>query len=490
MAAASFCTNYSEQALEHQQLLEVAVPPAPPDPFTAPCTAVTDSTQVWPGMSSVSPANPDLVAFAGQAPNLAQTYDQNWNQIAGSVDAGRRPRVDCSPPARHGAASRSHPWSQEGEPPMLKRILAASMAILMTAAGAPAWAADCGDTSGPGGVRVACGCGDSVTTNTVLRSSDPVVTALCTDIGLLIGLDNVTLNCHGNELTGEPNNDGIVLEDRTGVTVRNCKITGFLDGIQLIRSSGNALITNTIADSANNGIDFEDDNHDNLVKGNRVVAAGNDAINVDGVATGNTFLTNTLEGAGVSEEDGIDLDGPGATHNTVRGNRISGFSDSGIEVGEESGENLITENRAEGNCTGILVFSDGNTIERNTTNDNCDGLVVEGSGNTIARNTAEGNLFGIVVDGDANTVEGNTTSKNFDDGLLVLGEGNLIDRNLGRQNGFNGLAVDAIGNTVSRNTFDNNVEFGICVIAGNTDGGGNRAKGNGAGQIDFDCLVP
>jgi dipeptidyl aminopeptidase/acylaminoacyl peptidase len=29
----------------------------------------------------VSPANPDLVAFAGQAPNLAQTYDQNWNQI-------------------------------------------------------------------------------------------------------------------------------------------------------------------------------------------------------------------------------------------------------------------------------------------------------------------------------------------------------------------------------------------------------------------------
>jgi parallel beta-helix repeat protein len=321
-----------------------------------------------------------------------------------------------------------------------------------------------------------------------------VVTTLCTDIGLLIGADSVALNCQGNELTGEPNGDGIVLEDRTGVTVRNCKITGFLDGIQLIRSSGNALITNTIAGAANNGIDFEDDNHGNLVKGNRVVAADNDAINVDvdvaGAATGNTFLTNTLEGAGVSFEDGIDFDGPGG-NNTVRGNRISGFFDSGIEVGEESGGNLITENRAEDNCTGILVFSDSNTIERNTTNDNCDGLVVLSDANTVTRNAAEGNFFfGIVVGGDANTVEGNTASKNFDDGLLVLGDGNLIDRNLGRQNGFNGLAVDAIGNTVSRNTFDNNAEFGICVIAGNTDGGGNRAKGNGAGQIDFDCLVP
>jgi parallel beta-helix repeat protein len=372
---------------------------------------------------------------------------------------------------------------------MLKRILAALMAISMTAAGAPAWAADCGDTAGPGGVRVACACGDSVTTSTVLRSTDPVVTTLCTGIGLLMGADSIALNCQGNELTGDPNDDGIVLEDRTGVTVRNCKITGFIDGIQLIRSSGNALITNTIAGADDNGIDFEDDNHDNLVKGNRVVAAGVDAINVSGAATGNTFLTNTLEGAGVSFEDGIDLD-DAAINNTVRGNRVSGFGRSGIEVEGDSDGNLIAENRVEGTCTGIIVFSDGNTIERNTTSDNCSGVVAVNDANTIARNTAEGNVFGIIVEGDGNTVEGNTASKNFEDGLLVLGEGNLIDRNLGRQNGFNGLAVDATGNTVSRNTFDNNAEFGICVIAGNTDGGGNRARGNGAGQIDFDCAIP
>jgi Tol biopolymer transport system component len=48
--------------------LRVPVPPNPSVPFKPVCTAVTDSSQVWPGMCSVSPANPNLVSFAGQAP--------------------------------------------------------------------------------------------------------------------------------------------------------------------------------------------------------------------------------------------------------------------------------------------------------------------------------------------------------------------------------------------------------------------------------------
>jgi hypothetical protein len=59
----------------------------------------------------------------------------------------------------------------------------------------------------------------------VLRSTDPVVTMPCPLIGLNIAADNITLNCHGHELSGAPTIAGIVLEARTGVTVRNCKIT-------------------------------------------------------------------------------------------------------------------------------------------------------------------------------------------------------------------------------------------------------------------------
>lgn len=85
---------------------------------------------------------------------------------------------------------------------MLRQILASFMAVLMTAAGAPAGAADCGDTAGPGGVRVACGCGDSVTTNTVLRGTDPVVTTVCTSIGLIIAADDITSALQTDGWTG------------------------------------------------------------------------------------------------------------------------------------------------------------------------------------------------------------------------------------------------------------------------------------------------
>lgn len=105
-------TNYSEKALQHQRLLGVAVPPTPPDPFTVPCTAVTDPRQVWPGMSSVSPSDPNLVAFAGQAPNLAQTYDQNWNQIW--VQNGSDP--ETSPAMEvNGILGRAPWWSPNGQ---------------------------------------------------------------------------------------------------------------------------------------------------------------------------------------------------------------------------------------------------------------------------------------------------------------------------------------------------------------------------------------
>ena len=60
---------------------------------------------------------------------------------------------------------------------MVKRILAPLLAIAIMAAGTAAGAADCGDTAGPAGERAPCACGDRVITNTVLRSTEAVVTA-------------------------------------------------------------------------------------------------------------------------------------------------------------------------------------------------------------------------------------------------------------------------------------------------------------------------
>jgi hypothetical protein len=73
--------------------------------------AVTDPTQVWPGMSSVSPAIPNLLAFAGQAPNLAPTCDQNWNQIwvQNGPDPGQSPALQID-----AILGRAPWWSPNG----------------------------------------------------------------------------------------------------------------------------------------------------------------------------------------------------------------------------------------------------------------------------------------------------------------------------------------------------------------------------------------
>jgi parallel beta-helix repeat protein len=141
-------------------------------------------------------------------------------------------------------------------------------------------------------------------------AGDPVVGMVCAEVGLSIGANNITLNCNGREMSGEDDAEaGILLDVRTGVTVRNCKIRGFSRGIWLIASSDNKLLSNTISPSGF-GIALDDDSADNLVKSNRVVEPGSDAINLGLGASGNMIVGNTLEGNGFSGGDGIDLDGP------------------------------------------------------------------------------------------------------------------------------------------------------------------------------------
>jgi hypothetical protein len=416
---------------------------------------------------------------------------------------------------------------------MNRRLLASFLAILMTAAvAATARAADCGDTAGPGGSRVACFCGDTVVTSTTLRTTDPVVTALCLGPGLSIGADGITLNCNGRQMNGDLTDSGILLDGRTGVTVRSCKIADFSTGIDLLASSGNRLLSSSIG-VGTFGIRLQLGSDGNLIRGNRLtVENGGDAINL-AEASGNQILTNILEGVLPLSGDGIDLDGP-ANDNAIRGNVITGFGGSGVEL-DLGGGNVIAENISSGNGIGVRVATfEANTIERNTTDDNeadgldicCEGHTVDrnrarrngfngitvlGDSNTVTRNTADDNLGnGIGVDGGENTVDrnrgrGNSINglevifgsgnritrnafdENVEDGILVDAEDSIIDGNRGQRNGDDGLEVAGFGNTVSNNTFDFNGDWGICAGAGNTDGGGNRAKGNLGGQISFDC---
>ena len=108
---------------------------------------------------------------------------------------------------------------------------------------------------------------------------------------IIIGADGITLDCAGFSVigSGASHGTGILLDGRTGVTVKNCHVTGFVHGLHLRLSSNNTLTGNTASDS---------------VRGIRLTASN-----------GNTLTGNTAHGNG---DDGFILFS--SSNNTLTGN--------------------------------------------------------------------------------------------------------------------------------------------------------------------------
>ena len=97
-------------------------------------------------------------------------------------------------------------------------------------------------------------CGQTITSSVTLTQD---ITG-CTGPGIIIGANNITLDGAGHSITGTFPSDqrgpdrGIELFnpvspfDRTGVTVKNCVISGFRTGISLLLASGNTIDSNTV----------------------------------------------------------------------------------------------------------------------------------------------------------------------------------------------------------------------------------------------------
>ena len=123
---------------------------------------------------------------------------------------------------------------------MLRRFALGSLIVLFIAALAlPASAADCGDTSGEGGINVICSCGDTVTTNTNLSTSDPVTQApgctagdgLSVNPGVRLTINNRTLQGNGTGSGVTLLGDNARVISGTGNT--NSTIQGFAIGVRV-----------------------------------------------------------------------------------------------------------------------------------------------------------------------------------------------------------------------------------------------------------------
>lgn len=290
--------------------------------------------------------------------------------------------------------------------PGARRLLGA-LAVAATVLGAPPAVGTASASVSPASPASCPAAGTRVQITTSTRL-DP----RCTYGGIDITASHVTLDCRGATIEGDPERGGrgiavvtpatVALTD---VTVRRCRVEGFLNGLRVSRDGFRDLPVGDEFANPTSRIVIEDSSF----HGSRGVG-----IFVDAFASGVTIRRNRIHGAGSS---GVYLEA-GSRRNRVEGNTIvdNGFRESGPSgqpitfrglklwfwgVGREgisvdgSSENVIVGNRFEGNAAGgVFLYKNcgedagtpGAWIRR-----------YPASGNRIEANTFRGGRNGVWV---------------------------------------------------------------------------------------------
>jgi parallel beta-helix repeat protein len=221
--------------------------------------------------------------------------------------------------------------------PLSRRYVAAALGIAISAAVVLGAA-----TAARGGARRATlACGSTITASTTLTAD---VNCSSGD-GVRIGASHVTLNLNGHLIAGNGSAaTGVVVNPgSTSATVENGRITGFNGAVVLEAASGKVqgirgwANTYGVVSSADFAVITGNTLFDDLADGIRVFSGQKAQI------TGNTVRENTSDGIFVAaaavnatitgnkaisnNENGIDLDGPGAhvTANIANGNTLDGI---------------------------------------------------------------------------------------------------------------------------------------------------------------------
>jgi parallel beta-helix repeat protein len=184
----------------------------------------------------------------------------------------------------------------------------------------------------------------------------------------------------------------------------------------------------------------------------------------------------------------------------IAGNTVSDNGGAGVLL-DAADTNQVSSNFASQNVDGVVVIGNANTITDNQVTDTggckkgCGyGISVEaGASNLIAQNDVRRTLLdGIRIDDFFpelptvdNVVRDNVVSDATVDGLSIGTEGpgtvsgTLIERNVATDSGDDGFDIRRPAATLTGNAANDNFDLGIEAVSGVTDGGGNRAGGNG-----------
>ena len=349
----------------------------------------------------------------------------------------------------------------------------------------------------PIAAHAAVACGQTITSSVTL---DHHLNCPASN-GIFVGASNVVLDLGGHSITG-PAPTGttgvgvrgvIVLQNRTGVTVRNGVIRGFDSGVDVAPGANSATITGLILDGNGLGVRVNTGALSNRLTDNTIV----NTVRFSGMqvgGNGHVIENNTFHNGNSA---GVFLSG---NNNVIRANKLNDMGQNGISIGSfPSNPGPFVNNQIVGNQISGASRLSNSSVSINLNN---------GSGTLIQGNTVNGRRVtpGVFVFNSANTVvSGNTLTNNASTGVLVRGTstgtqvignqsssntfsgitiengptGTVVADNTVAQNGSNGIHVSSPATTITRNTAVSNGNLGIFAVAGVTDGGGNRAFGIG-----------
>jgi len=177
--------------------------------------------------------------------------------------------------------------------------------------------------------------------------------------GIIVERDNVILDGQGNILQGPGTiySVGVYLHNRTGVTIRNLKVTGFYYGIEFDSSDGNELFGNTIEKNLGDGVFFNDASYNNLTH-NAVISNFADGIFLYSFSNQNHIADNIIQG---NNYRGIDLFF-GCNNNTINENIVAYNNMTGLYMSSSS-DNKIFHNNFIDNTIQTKTFQSHNSMD-------------------------------------------------------------------------------------------------------------------------------
>src|SRR5438094_9939600 len=169
---------------------------------------------------------------------------------------------------------------------------------------------------------------------------------------IIIASNAITVDCRGHTVSGSFADTGILVEGRTGVTVKNWHVTGFAAGIRL-RGAYQNTVASSLLVSNTNGVDLLKSGENNLV--NNQARSNGIGFYLSGSAA-NNLSDNIAEGNGpafyLDSSAGNTLHHNTANHNTIRYRLVA-----------SSGNTLANNQGSDNNTDYSPQFSDQHTLQ-------------------------------------------------------------------------------------------------------------------------------